>query len=148
VVYTTARTLAKFYQYTPLKIGLVLLSYGIGELFISVISLTSLNSIMLLGCIAGSVVGGHWSDYELNKIIVANGGKQDPEVRLQVLYAQWVFMNLLRCAWEAQFLVLSFSHPLWLHMDGSVRNMSMLLPFVFSSPWQASFQCKAFKILC
>jgi hypothetical protein len=30
VVYTTARTLAIFYHYGPLKIGLVTLSFGIG----------------------------------------------------------------------------------------------------------------------
>jgi len=87
VVYTTARTLAKFYQYTPLKIGLVTLSYGIGWSFILAISRTSLKYILLLGCVVGSVLGGRWSDYEFEKLTAANGGKSDPEVRLPVLYA-------------------------------------------------------------
>ncbi|KIM36580.1 hypothetical protein M413DRAFT_449115 [Hebeloma cylindrosporum] len=63
VVYTTARTLARSYHYTPLKIGLVALAYGIG-------------------CILGSVVGGRWSDYEFERLSAANGGKGDPEMRL------------------------------------------------------------------
>ena len=87
MVYTTARTLAKFYQYTPLKIGLVTLSYGIGWSFILAISRTPLNYIPLLGCLVGSVLGGRWSDYEFDKVTTANGGKSDPEVRLLVLYA-------------------------------------------------------------
>lgn len=84
MVYTTARTLARFYQYTPLKIGLVTLSYGIGLSFILAISGTSLNYIPLLGCVVGSVLGGRWSDYEIKKVTAANGGKSDPEVRLRV----------------------------------------------------------------
>ena len=87
MVYTTARTLAKSYQYTPLKIGLVTLSYGIGLSFILAISRTPLNCIPLPGCVAGSVLGGRWSDYEFEKLTAASGGKGDPEVSLRVPYA-------------------------------------------------------------
>ena len=87
MVYTTARTLAKSYQYTPLQIGLVTLSYGVGLSFVLTIYRTPLNYILLPGCVAGSVLGGRWSDYEFDKVTTANGGKSDPEVRLLVLHA-------------------------------------------------------------
>ncbi|KAF8817171.1 MFS general substrate transporter [Phlegmacium glaucopus] len=62
--YTSARTLSISYGYSPLKIGLVTLSFGIGG-------------------IAGSVWGGRWSDYELTRLEIANGGKSYPEMRLR-----------------------------------------------------------------
>ncbi|KAJ3510411.1 hypothetical protein NLJ89_g4691 [Agrocybe chaxingu] len=64
VPYTSARTLAKFYRYSPLKIGLVTLSYGAGS-------------------VAGSLVGGRWSDRSLAHLKAVNGGKSYPEMRLK-----------------------------------------------------------------
>ncbi|KAF8975377.1 major facilitator superfamily domain-containing protein [Cyathus striatus] len=56
LTYTTARTLGSKYGYSPLKIGLVTLSYG-------------------LGCVAGSFLGGWWSDRELARLKATYGGK-------------------------------------------------------------------------
>ncbi|KDR77434.1 hypothetical protein GALMADRAFT_155380 [Galerina marginata CBS 339.88] len=64
VVYATSRTLATSYHYSPLKIGLVTLSFG-------------------AGCISGSVLGGHWSDRQLAALKAANGGNSYPEMRLK-----------------------------------------------------------------
>ncbi|KAF8999942.1 vacuolar DHA amino acid exporter [Cyathus striatus] len=64
LAYTTARTLSSKYGYSPLKIGLVTLSYGIG-------------------CVAGSLLGGRWSDRELARLKAANGGESYPEMRLR-----------------------------------------------------------------
>ncbi|KAF9265331.1 vacuolar DHA amino acid exporter [Marasmius fiardii PR-910] len=63
VSYTTSRTLGTYYHYNALKIGLVLLSFGLGSM-------------------AGSILGGRWSDYQLAKLKEANGGKGYPEMRL------------------------------------------------------------------
>ncbi|KAF8621404.1 hypothetical protein AX15_007816 [Amanita polypyramis BW_CC] len=64
VTYIASRTLGFEYGYNPLKIGLVTLSFGIG-------------------CIAGSLLGGRWSDYSLAKSKKANGGVSYPEMRLK-----------------------------------------------------------------
>ncbi|KAJ4482465.1 major facilitator superfamily domain-containing protein [Lentinula aciculospora] len=64
VVYTTSRTLATYYLYDPMNIGLVLLAYGIGT-------------------VCGSIAGGRWSDYELSRLKTKNGGKSTPEMRLR-----------------------------------------------------------------
>ncbi|KAJ6598660.1 major facilitator superfamily domain-containing protein [Mycena sp. CBHHK59/15] len=64
VVYTASRTLGSGYGYNALKIGLVLLSFGIGSL-------------------AGSVLGGRWSDKKLSQLKAANGGLSYPEMRLK-----------------------------------------------------------------
>lgn len=60
-VYTTSRTLGTYYYYSPLKIGLVLLSFGIGSM-------------------TGSIIGGRWSDKVLARLKEKNGGKSYPEV--------------------------------------------------------------------
>jgi hypothetical protein len=60
--YTASRTLTNAYNYDPFKIGFVLLSYG-------------------GGCILGSVLGGRWSDRELRRLTLANGGRYSPEVQ-------------------------------------------------------------------
>jgi len=52
------------YDYTPLKIGLVLLSFGGGN-------------------VLGSVMGGRYSDMILRKLKKKNGGDSEPEMRLQ-----------------------------------------------------------------
>ncbi|KAJ3735920.1 vacuolar DHA amino acid exporter [Lentinula guzmanii] len=64
VVYTTSRTLGTYYLYDPMKIGLVLLSYGIGT-------------------VCGSIVGGRWSDYELLRLKTKYKGESTPEMRLR-----------------------------------------------------------------
>ncbi|KAK1220331.1 hypothetical protein PQX77_016926 [Marasmius sp. AFHP31] len=64
VPYTSSRTLGTYYNYNALEIGLVLLSFGLGNM-------------------AGSVLGGRWSDYQLAKLKAANGGKGQPEMRLR-----------------------------------------------------------------
>ncbi|KAL0062974.1 hypothetical protein AAF712_010105 [Marasmius tenuissimus] len=64
VPYTSSRTLGTYYNYNALEIGLVLLSFGLGSM-------------------AGSVLGGRWSDYQLTKLKAANGGKGQPEMRLR-----------------------------------------------------------------
>ncbi|THV03488.1 vacuolar DHA amino acid exporter [Dendrothele bispora CBS 962.96] len=56
IVYTTSRTLERFYGYNPLKIGLVLLAYGIG---------------------------GRWSDLMLTRLKSQNHGISYPEMRLK-----------------------------------------------------------------
>ncbi|KAF8652847.1 hypothetical protein AX16_004122 [Volvariella volvacea WC 439] len=65
VTYTTARTLSNPpYHYDAFEIGLVLLAYG-------------------FGCMAGSIIGGRWSDRELAKRKQENGGKGYAELRLK-----------------------------------------------------------------
>uniref|UniRef100_A0A0W0FF27 Major facilitator superfamily (MFS) profile domain-containing protein n=1 Tax=Moniliophthora roreri TaxID=221103 RepID=A0A0W0FF27_MONRR len=65
VPYTMSRTLGTFYGYNAFEIGLVLLSFGIGSM-------------------AGSILGGRWSDYQLTKLKAANDGKGYPEVYRQI----------------------------------------------------------------
>ncbi|KAG7088737.1 hypothetical protein E1B28_012705 [Marasmius oreades] len=64
VPYTTSRALGTYYHYSAIKIGLVLLSFGLGNM-------------------AGSILGGRWSDYQLTNLKSANGGKGYPEMRLR-----------------------------------------------------------------
>ncbi|KAJ7222504.1 vacuolar DHA amino acid exporter [Mycena pura] len=65
VVYSASRTLeSDAYGYNALKAGLVLLSFGLGNL-------------------AGSLVGGRWSDIKLARLKAANGGVSYPEMRLK-----------------------------------------------------------------
>lgn len=63
--YTCARTFADApYNYDPLRVGAILLSFG-------------------LGSVGGSVLGGRWSDRILIRLKKANGGISTPEMRLQ-----------------------------------------------------------------
>ncbi|KAG2127146.1 MFS general substrate transporter [Suillus bovinus] len=64
IAYTCARTLSMHYDYDALNTGLVLLAYGIGS-------------------IAGSMLGGRWSDRTLARLKAANGGISFPEMRLE-----------------------------------------------------------------
>ncbi|KAF9446366.1 MFS general substrate transporter [Macrolepiota fuliginosa MF-IS2] len=64
ISYTCARTLSRFYNYDALMIGVITITYG-------------------LGCVAGSLLGGRWSDYKLAQLKEANGGKSYPEMRLK-----------------------------------------------------------------
>ncbi|KAJ3805247.1 vacuolar DHA amino acid exporter [Lentinula lateritia] len=85
VVYTTSRTLGTYYLYDPLKIGLVLLAYGIGT-------------------VGGSIAGGRWSDYQLSKLKVKNEGKSTPEMRLRcTLHGLVIFpLCVVGYAWVLQ----------------------------------------------
>ena len=83
LAYASARTLGISYGYSPIKIGFVTLAFGIGKLFLSQ---DFSNKLIVayytcgLGCIAGSLSGGRWSDSELARLKAANGGKMYPEV--------------------------------------------------------------------
>ncbi|KAF9068628.1 major facilitator superfamily domain-containing protein [Rhodocollybia butyracea] len=63
LVYTTSRSLDTHYHLDPLKIGFVLVAYGIGT-------------------ILGSIMGGRWSDHQLSRIKSKEGGVT-PEMRLK-----------------------------------------------------------------
>ncbi|GMK55495.1 hypothetical protein CspeluHIS016_0205510 [Cutaneotrichosporon spelunceum] len=63
--YTASVTFARApYSYNPLIIGVVLLSFGMGN-------------------VVGSVVGGRYSDYALRRLTARNGGVPEPEMRLK-----------------------------------------------------------------
>ncbi|KAG2109874.1 major facilitator superfamily domain-containing protein [Suillus discolor] len=83
--YTCCRTLAERYGYRALKIGLVLLWLGIGS-------------------IAGSVIGGRWSDRVLAKMMGANGGRCYAEMRLESskLVMPLVPLSVIGYAWVCE----------------------------------------------
>lgn len=83
VPYTSARTLSAFYHFEALKIGLVTLSYGFGMLANS--KSMSPADVSILGSIAGSLLGGRWSDYELARLKRKNNGVGKPEVSQRTL---------------------------------------------------------------
>ncbi|KIY52437.1 MFS general substrate transporter [Fistulina hepatica ATCC 64428] len=64
VTYDTSRILGSTYGYSALNIGFVLLAYG-------------------TGCMAGSIIGGRWSDYKLAQLTKANNDISYPEMRLR-----------------------------------------------------------------
>ncbi|GLB45505.1 putative major facilitator superfamily protein [Lyophyllum shimeji] len=64
IAYTSARTLSSKYHFNALTIGFVLVAYGAGS-------------------VAGSVLGGRWSDHELARLKAANGNVSYPEMRLK-----------------------------------------------------------------
>ncbi|KAH9046681.1 major facilitator superfamily domain-containing protein [Lactarius hengduanensis] len=85
IAYTCSRTLGDHYNYDALKIGLVLLSFGVGS-------------------VLGSVLGGRWSDRVLRRLTSANGGHRLPEMRLESTKPAMVFLPLsvVAYAWLAQ----------------------------------------------
>ncbi|KAG2352994.1 MFS general substrate transporter [Suillus spraguei] len=90
VTYTCARTLSMYYDYDALKIGLVLLAYG-------------------LGSVAGSTLGGRWSDRTLARLKAANGGVSFPEVNIELLTLAhtkiamlWLPLSIVGYAWVCQ----------------------------------------------
>ncbi|KAF9220501.1 MFS general substrate transporter [Gyrodon lividus] len=85
IMYTCARTLALYYNYNALKTGLVLLSYGIGNLI-------------------GSILGGRWSDRTLARLKAANGGVSFPEMRLEStkIAMWWLPPSIVGYAWVCQ----------------------------------------------
>jgi len=80
--YTGARTLNSVYHFNPLMIGVVMISYGMGRLFIFESSPRN-HVLSCTGCVLGSLLGGAWSDHKLSQLKEANGGKSYPEVRTQ-----------------------------------------------------------------
>lgn len=85
---TCARTLANVYDYNTLSVGLVLLCLGVGS-------------------IAGSVIGGYWSDRMLAKMMEANGGKWNAEMRLEssTLGMLWLPPAVIGYAWVCEMHV-------------------------------------------
>ncbi|KAG1876328.1 vacuolar DHA amino acid exporter [Suillus subluteus] len=83
--YTCARTLANRYGYNAFSTGLVLLCLGVGS-------------------IAGSVIGGRWSDRVLASMKAANGGKYYPEMRLESskLAMLWLPPSVIGYAWVCE----------------------------------------------
>ncbi|EIW74247.1 MFS general substrate transporter [Coniophora puteana RWD-64-598 SS2] len=85
ITYTCARTLADTYGYNALTTGLVLLAYGIGSM-------------------AGSVLGGRWSDRTLARLKAANGGTSYAEMRLESTKPAMLFFPpaVIGYAWTCQ----------------------------------------------
>lgn len=83
--YTCARTLANKYGYHAFDTGFVLLCLGIGS-------------------IAGSVIGGHWSDRVLARKKAASGGKWSAEMRLESskLAMLWLPPSVVGYAWVCE----------------------------------------------
>ncbi|KAI0823183.1 MFS general substrate transporter [Trametes gibbosa] len=73
ISYTCSRTLANKYEYNALKIGLVLLSFGVGSLF-------------------GSVLGGRYSDHVFRKLKARNNGSSEAEMRLESTVVPMLFL--------------------------------------------------------
>ncbi|KAG9097921.1 hypothetical protein FRC06_007010 [Ceratobasidium sp. 370] len=81
VCFTAALTFARApYHFNPIKVGLVLLSFGLGNL-------------------AGSILGGRWSDHVLAKLKRENGGVSVPEMRLQSTKPAMALLPLLVLAY-------------------------------------------------
>ncbi|KAL4266522.1 MFS transporter superfamily protein [Pleurotus pulmonarius] len=108
ISYTTARTLGNMYHYNALKIGLVLLSFGLGNL-------------------AGSVLGGRYSDYTYRKHKNECEGRASPETRLRstflgmvllppcILGFGWVSQQHLPIAAMCAFLFLNGFFSIWIY---------------------------------
>ncbi|KAG6809840.1 hypothetical protein H0H92_014532 [Tricholoma furcatifolium] len=85
IAYTTARTLGSVYNYSALKIGLVLVAFGVGS-------------------VTGSVLGGRFSDRQLALLKAANGNVSYPEMRLKsVTYSASLFpLFVLAYGWLSE----------------------------------------------
>ncbi|KAJ1303446.1 hypothetical protein OPQ81_011636 [Rhizoctonia solani] len=124
VAFTAALTFAAApYNYSPIKVGLVLLSFGLGN-------------------IAGSILGGRWSDRVLSRLKAQNGGESVPEMRLQstkpamilplfvVAYA-WMCEKHVNIAGPVVLLFLSGFCAIWIYS-------STLAYIVDANPGRAS----------
>ncbi|KAG2115522.1 MFS general substrate transporter [Suillus clintonianus] len=85
LLYTCSRTLSEHYGYDALRIGLVLLSYGIGS-------------------ICGSTLGGRWSDRTFSRLKQEHGGKCFAEMRLASTRPAMLFLPpaVLGYAWVCE----------------------------------------------
>ncbi|KAJ1303442.1 hypothetical protein OPQ81_011632 [Rhizoctonia solani] len=124
VAFTAALTFAAApYNYNPIEVGLVLLSFGLGN-------------------IAGSILGGRWSDRVLSRLKAQNGGESVPEMRLQstkpamilplfvVAYA-WMCEKHVNIAGPVVLLFLSGFCAIWIYS-------STLAYIVDANPGRAS----------
>lgn len=85
--YTASVTFARPpYSYNPLIIGVVLLSFGVGN-------------------VAGSLLGGRWSDYSMRRQTAAAGGVTQPEMRLKCTLPLMpvLLASYLTYAWTAHY---------------------------------------------
>jgi MFS family permease len=109
--YTASVTFARPpYSYNPLIIGVVLVSFGVGN-------------------VVGSVVGGRWSDYALRRLTAANGGVTEPEMRLKCTLPA---MPILLIA----YLIYGWTADYTTHIAGPVVGLFLAgfaLLFVYSS---------------
>ncbi|KAG2130662.1 vacuolar DHA amino acid exporter [Suillus bovinus] len=80
--YSCERTLANVYGYNALSVGLVLLCLGIGS-------------------VAGSIIGGRWSDRVVGRMKKANGGQWYAEMRLESakLAMPWIPPFIIGYGW-------------------------------------------------
>ncbi|KAG2065780.1 MFS general substrate transporter [Suillus decipiens] len=80
--YTCERTLANAYGYDALSVGMVLLCLGVGD-------------------IAGSIIGGRWSDRVVRKMKDENGGQWYAEMRLvsSKLAMLWLPPSVIGYGW-------------------------------------------------
>jgi MFS family permease len=77
VCFTAALTFARApYHFNSIQVGLVLLSFGLGNL-------------------AGSILGGRWSDYVLAKLKEQNEGVSVPEVSCWLVCVDSLLINSL-----------------------------------------------------
>ncbi|KAF8713191.1 MFS general substrate transporter, partial [Rhizoctonia solani] len=86
VAFTAALTFAgEPYNYNSIKVGLVLLSFGLGNL-------------------SGSILGGRWSDRVLGQLKAKNGGESVPEMRLQSTRPALIFLPffVIAYAWMCE----------------------------------------------
>ncbi|TNY23883.1 vacuolar DHA amino acid exporter [Rhodotorula diobovata] len=80
ISYTASRTFAGApWNYTPIEVGLILLSFGLGNV--------------------GSVGGGRYSDYVLARLRAKNGGQGEPEMRIKSTYPAFAFLPCLYIAY-------------------------------------------------
>ncbi|GAA5868553.1 hypothetical protein JCM3774_005426 [Rhodotorula dairenensis] len=81
ITFTASRTFAAApYNYSPIKVGLVLLSFGTGN-------------------VLGSIGGGRYSDHVLQKMKRKNGGTTEPEMRIKSTYGAMLFLPPLFVAY-------------------------------------------------
>ncbi|KAJ3548715.1 hypothetical protein NMY22_g1153 [Coprinellus aureogranulatus] len=83
ITYTSARTLSAFYHFEALKIGLVTLCFGFGRQY-AFLNSTRIDRLALQGMIAGSVLGGRWSDIQLARLKTKNGGIANQSCKMRL----------------------------------------------------------------
>ncbi|PFH53304.1 hypothetical protein AMATHDRAFT_137906 [Amanita thiersii Skay4041] len=118
ITYSSSRTLGFQYQFNPLKIGFVILAYGIG-------------------CMVGSLVGGPWSDYTLAKLKAANEGKSYPEMRLHSTFLGVVMLPpvLVALGWISKQKVHVAAICVFLFLNGffSIWAYTSMLAYIVDS---------------
>ena len=81
IAYTCSRILSEKYGFDALKIGFVLLSYGVGEFLVTCTLARPVDSLATsTGSMFGSILGGRWSDRVFKKLKEKSGGTSKPEV--------------------------------------------------------------------